>query len=123
MEQGSDKYDPIIIDSDVSEKELKQSFAQKAYLYGLTKEQFMELVTQQNSACASCGEDATGREQNLQIDHCHNTLEIRGLLCAGCNTAAGWLEDDPEKAERLAFYLRSPGTGIFTTMQSKTIHD
>lgn len=124
MEQGSEKYQPILIDDDdITEKQLRSSFAQKSYLYGLSKDQFMELVEAQNTACASCGDDATGAEQSLQVDHCHNTLEIRGLLCSGCNTAAGWLDDDPERAEKLAKYLRSNGTGIFATSKPRSIHD
>lgn len=123
MEQGSEKYTPIIIDNEVSEKALTNSYALKKSLYGIDRETFDTLVKNQNISCASCGDDATGSEHTLHVDHCHETQEIRGLLCSGCNTAAGWLEDDPVKAERLASYLRSPGTGIFTTMQSKSIHD
>lgn len=123
LEQGSEKYDPIIIDNEVSDKHLSKSYDNKLYLYGISKEQFLELVEKQGYKCASCGHDATGMEHTLCIDHCHDTLEVRGLLCDGCNTAAGWLEDDPEKADRLAAYLRRPGTGVFTNLKSRTIHD
>lgn len=123
MEQGSDKFEPIIIDNEVSDKALANSYALKKSLYGISREEFEALVESQNSACASCGDDATGSEHSLQVDHCHNTLEIRGLLCSGCNTAAGWLDDDPEKAEKLARYLRSEGTGLFTAHKTRSIHD
>lgn len=123
MEQGSDKFQPIIIDNDVSEKALANSYSLKKSLYGITREEFDQLVEAQNTACASCGDDATGAEHSLQVDHCHDTLEIRGLLCSGCNTAAGWLDDDPVKAEKLAEYLRSNGTGIFTAYRPRSIHD
>jgi hypothetical protein len=123
MEQGSEKYEPIIIDNEVSEKALSNSYNLKRSLYGISREEFDGLVKAQNSACASCEDDATGSEHSLQVDHCHDTLEIRGLLCNGCNTAASWLEDDPEKAEKLAEYLRSNGTGLFTSFKSRSIHD
>jgi hypothetical protein len=123
MEQGSDKFQPIIIDNEVSEKALSNSYNLKKSLYGITREEFEKLVEAQSVACGSCGDDATGAEHSLQVDHCHDTLEIRGLLCSGCNTAAGWLDDDPVKAEKLAEYLRSKGSGIFTSMKSRSIHD
>lgn len=121
LEQGSGKYSPIIIENEVSERAVSQSFAQKFALYGVTREQVEAILLAQGSKCASCGIDATVMEHSLCIDHCHDTLEIRGLLCDGCNTAAGWLEDDPNKAEQLATYLRKNGTGVYTNMQSKHI--
>lgn len=89
------------------------SFQNKKRLYGITEEQFMSLVVSQEYKCAACGIDATGYETLLQIDHDHETNEIRGLLCAGCNTAAEWLNDNPLSADGLAKYLRKNGTGIF----------
>lgn len=103
----------IILDNDVSEKALKQSYWQKKSLYGIDREQFLEIVERQGHACAACGEDATGVEHTLNVDHDHNTNEIRGLVCSGCNSAAHWLDDDPEKAMRLALYLKNNGTGFF----------
>jgi hypothetical protein len=123
LEQGSDKYSPIIIENDVSDERIKNSYQNKKSLYGITREQFDALVVLQGTACGSCGDDATGSEHTLHVDHCHNTQEIRGLLCSGCNTAAGWLDDDPVKAEKLADYLRSKGTGIFTELKTRSIED
>ncbi len=74
--------------------------------YGLTQSQFQELVADQGGRCAICSGDRCGRGDRLHIDHCHTTNKIRGLLCARCNTAVGLLGDDPERAEKLAAYLR-----------------
>ena len=123
MEQGSDKYHPIIIENEVSEKALTNSYRLKQSLYGISREEFDALVELQGTACASCEDDASGSEHTLQVDHCHETQEIRGLLCSGCNTAAGWHDDDPEKAIKLANYLRSEGTGLFTDLKPRSIHD
>jgi hypothetical protein len=123
LEQGAPQNGPIIIENEVSDKHIKGSYHSKKSLYGISKEQFLELVENQGHKCASCQDDATGSEHTLHIDHCHDTQEIRGLLCSGCNTAAGWLDDDPVKAERLAKYLRSKGTGLFIEMKSRSIHD
>lgn len=57
--------------------------------YGITEDQFNELVLSQEGRCAICGKVPKGR---LHIDHCHDTGRIRGLLCTGCNTRLGWFE-------------------------------
>ena len=59
--------------------------------YGLTVEQHAELLTSQNGVCAICKKKPNG---NLCIDHCHNTNKVRGLLCSGCNTSIGLLEEN-----------------------------
>lgn len=42
----------------------------------------------------------------LFIDHNHDTMEIRGLLCHGCNTAIGFLKEKTENLESAIRYLR-----------------
>ena len=113
MKSKSDYLDVIFIDNEVTEQSLKNSYGLKKSLYGITKEQFLDLAAKQGAKCAGCGDDATGIEHSLHVDHDHYTNEIRGLLCSGCNTALGWLNDDPDRAERLAAYLRHNGTGIY----------
>lgn len=113
MKRKSLDFEPIIIDNEVSDKAIKQAYMNKKSLYGITKEQYLEVLEKQGVACAACGYDATGSEHSLNVDHDHYTNEIRGLLCSGCNTAIGWLEDSPERAEKLAKYLRNNGTGIY----------
>lgn len=80
------------------------------YLYGISLEEYQELSEEQNHVCAVCGnaETATykGRIKNLAVDHCHQTGEIRGLLCADCNRALGLLKDNIQTIENAANYLR-----------------
>lgn len=52
-------------------------------------------------SCCSCGDKA----ERAHVDHCHRTGVIRGLLCHGCNVAAGMLKDSASKAYLLARYL------------------
>jgi hypothetical protein len=118
MKLGPDKNDVIYIENETSEKALQQSYSLKKYLYGISKENYLSLVEKQGSKCASCGDDATGAEHTLHIDHNHETNEIRGLLCAGCNTALGWLHDDPVRITKLAEYLHNSGTGMFIPEKS-----
>jgi Recombination endonuclease VII len=106
-------FEVIILENEHDDKRIEMSFKKRESLYGITKEQFLALAEKQNNACASCLVDATGLIHVLCVDHDHYTNEIRGLLCHDCNTAAGWLSDDPIKAEQLAAYLRNNGTGLY----------
>lgn len=80
-----------------------------ASLYGLTPADYAELLAAQNSVCAICGEPEVltyrGRLKRLSVDHCHDTDEIRGLLCNACNTAIGMLRHDPALVEKARLYL------------------
>lgn len=61
--------------------------------YNLTQAEYDAKLSEQNGGCAVCGKQCkTGRA--LAVDHCHVTGEVRGLLCANCNRAIGWLQDD-----------------------------
>jgi hypothetical protein len=60
--------------------------------YGITLEQYRELEELQDCRCKICGVEAS--EQNvLHVDHCHNSNEIRGLLCSTCNLGLGMFKD------------------------------
>jgi hypothetical protein len=59
--------------------------------------------------CAICGttENPGGRSRAgvFHIDHDHETGRVRGLLCSRCNTALGYMDDDPTKLRDAADYL------------------
>lgn len=85
-----------------------------AYLmrvYGITVDQFNDLVDAQAGLCGICGrgetdvDPRTGKTRKLAVDHCHDTGEIRGLLCRKCNTALGLLGDDLAAVEAVFAYL------------------
>jgi len=75
--------------------------------YGMTIEEFNEILEKQNGTCANeaCN---YGLDDNhkLFVDHCHETGVVRGLLCRWCNTAEGFLKSDPEVAKGLLKYMR-----------------
>jgi hypothetical protein len=60
--------------------------------YGLTLEEFEEKAKQQNYQCAICSEVHT---TGLCIDHCHETLKVRDLLCTKCNVGLGMFRENP----------------------------
>ena len=79
--------------------------------YGLTGEQYDALLIQQGNVCAACLRPETrpvrkdGSIRLLSVDHCHHSGKVRGLLCYGCNSALGFLDDDPEYVAKLLQYI------------------
>jgi hypothetical protein len=72
--------------------------------YGITEADYISMVSV-IPGCAICGKSPMGKRK-LSVDHDHKTGRVRGLLCSKCNFAVGLLEDNPERAEALAGYLR-----------------
>ncbi len=63
-------------------------------LYGITLEQYEEMLEAQGGVCKICGDPPpTGRKKYLSVDHCHQTGRVRGLLCTQCNTRLAWIEE------------------------------
>ena len=63
--------------------------------YGLTREDYLEILREQSGVCAIClGHTTDG--QKLSVDHDHVTGEIRGLLCDACNHMLGNARDNAE---------------------------
>lgn len=77
--------------------------------YGISPTDYEKLFTEQNGLCAICDKPETDTNQHglkrLAVDHNHETLEIRGLLCAKCNRGLGLFEDDVETLLNAALYL------------------
>jgi hypothetical protein len=57
---------------------------------------FKKVIEQCGSKCQICGGDGSKHKKGLVVDHDHTTGVYRGILCAFCNTAIGYLQDDPE---------------------------
>jgi len=75
------------------------------YAYGITIEQYEEMLALQNHQCAICATDFASLERRPCIDHCHETGVVRGLLCGNCNSALGKFKDSPEMLQRAMEYL------------------
>lgn len=78
--------------------------------YGLTPEQFAALLAAQDFKCAICMTDDPGSRGRFFVDHCHDTKEVRGLLCHQCNTALGLLKDNTASLARAIEYLECKRT-------------
>lgn len=74
------------------------------FKYGMTWEDYNELLARQGGACAICREKS---DKMLCVDHCHETGAVRGLLCPICNSAVGFFRDDPKLTRAATKYLEA----------------
>jgi hypothetical protein len=70
--------------------------------YGIGIREFVELWTSQNGVCAICGSEL---DDDVQVDHCHESGLVRGLLCRHCNIGLGQFKDNPERLRNAILYL------------------
>lgn len=66
--------------------------------YGLSQEEWTTLLAKQNGVCLLCD------KKPRVVDHDHLTGRVRGLLCDGCNSGMGFVDNKEwlEKAVRYA---------------------
>ena len=72
--------------------------------YGITPIEYDAMYDLQGGRCAICTRNIT-----LVVDHCHDSMKVRGLLCNGCNLAIGYFEDDVKRINSAIKYLNSAG--------------
>ncbi len=82
--------------------------------YGITEEQYREMCERQGHVCAICGEknkhSCTKKvDYDLYVDHCHETGQVRGLLCNHCNRGMGLFKDSIANLENAITYLKQHG--------------
>ncbi len=84
--------------------------------YGITMDEYEQLLRAQGGVCAICGKPETRRNKQgvfrLHVDHDHSTGKIRSLLCSMCNSGLGYFRDDPEIMKRALLYLMPDGAPI-----------
>lgn len=87
-------------------------------LYGITVSDYERMLKSQGGGCAMCGttDPALGSRtyrkrsrEAFDVDHCHSTGKVRGLLCSRCNRLVGLAGDDLAVAQRLVTYLSNGG--------------
>jgi len=85
----------------------KQEDCRLRKAYGITLEEYEQMVEDRNGLCDGCKEaPASGYNKGLYVDHCHETGKVRGILCQQCNTALGMVRDRVETLHNLIAYLR-----------------
>lgn len=76
--------------------------------YKITPEEYDAQFEAQHGMCALCGihQDDTG---TFHVDHCHDTGQLRGLLCGECNLMLGKSKDNVSVLARSISYLTNGG--------------
>lgn len=81
-----------------------QKNLRRKHRYGITADQFNEMLDRQGGLCALCRE-----KPPVDVDHCHDTKKVRGLLCRSCNVGLGQLGDTVDGLVRAIAYLERKG--------------
>jgi len=67
--------------------------------------EYDRLLAEQNNSCALCGRHQSTMRQAFDVDHCHDTSIVRGLLCNNCNRVV--VQDKTvEKVKKLYEYFK-----------------
>jgi len=74
--------------------------------YGITSEEFEQILTEQGGVCKVCGGPPHGKGNRYHVDHNHKTGRIRGILCHKCNVALGMVQDSEEHLMKLIKYIQ-----------------
>lgn len=69
--------------------------------YKVTLQEAERLYNLRKAGCSICGS-----KTRPMIDHDHESGMVRGILCGHCNLALGHAQEDPERLEELARYIR-----------------
>lgn len=76
-------------------------WASLARKFGITKDSFEAMVAKQGGTCGICHKETT----TFDVDHCHETGIVRGLLCRRCNLLLGSVADDTAVLQNAIDYL------------------
>lgn len=90
-------------------------FCRRIQNYGVGKREFDAMFQAQNGLCAIC--DKPLGEENVAVDHDHETLQIRGLLCRPCNLRLAVVEDT-KFVERATAYLQCSFRATQSTVET-----
>jgi hypothetical protein len=72
----------------------------------MTYDKYLLMLKKQNYCCDICGIHQDKLKRNLDVDHNHNTGNVRGLLCTPCNSGIGKLKDSINMLEKAINYLK-----------------
>lgn len=87
------------------EKNSEELYRNKsAYRFGVSREEIDNLLDQSDGRCEICKKFPKKR---LNIDHCHETGKLRGLLCGYCNKGIGYLQDNVDNLSAAIDYLNA----------------
>ena len=80
--------------------------------HGISYDEYVSMVEERGNLCDICGQSPVGRDKNdqLVVEHNHDTGEIRGLTCGMCNSMLGMAGDSAAVLMAGAKYLMERGS-------------
>lgn len=76
--------------------------------YGITLVEKKKMKDEQGNKCKICQKAFTS-DCKSNVDHCHTSGKVRGLLCWKCNVGLGSFKDNPLVLIKAAEYLKEQG--------------
>jgi hypothetical protein len=74
--------------------------------YGITTDQYNQMVINQNSCCEICDRHIDDiKNHKLYVDHNHGTNKIRGLICGSCNRLIALAVENQKILQNAITYL------------------
>jgi hypothetical protein len=83
------------------DKELERHLIKK---YGISMDDYNAMLMSQNGLCAICGKNSP-THRRMDVDHCHTTGKVRGILCTSCNRMLGHSGDKIDVLKSAIKYL------------------
>lgn len=113
-EDGSVKYK--------MSKEQSRHYGYQRY-YGISAEDYARMYSKQDGKCAICGQpenslDKNGNVKILAVDHCHESGNVRELLCYACNSMLGQARDNKQTLLAAVAYLNKHSAGKQNSQES-----
>jgi hypothetical protein len=73
--------------------------------HNINFEEYKATYEAHDGVCRICKADSPGTKKGWQLDHCHKTFRIRGMLCHHCNLLLGNARDSRAILFAAAEYL------------------
>ena len=74
---------------------------------GITIVDYEKRLEDQGGVCAICGTSDSGRVGVFFVDHCHDTGNVRGLLCRRCNSGLGMFQESAVVLKKALCYMQT----------------
>jgi hypothetical protein len=88
--------------------------------YHVAPDDYHVLLDKQQNRCAICECELKLEKNQSVIDHCHDTGQVRGVLCRECNTGLGRFMDKESLLVKAMEYLKKPpAEGVVATVKIK----
>ena len=82
--------------------------------YGISADEYQTLLANQNFVCPICEVEISETleykaKRPVVVDHNHETGEVRGILCSGCNLVLGHARENTTILYKAIVYLSERG--------------